>query len=79
MAMSLQQLQDQLARSFDQMQALSVELAAVNTKVEFLNGDRVAKDQVIGELREANRQLVDTVQRSTAGRGVPPKIKLRSK
>ena len=65
-----------VAWSFNQMQALSIELAAVNTKVEFLNGGRIAKDQVIGELREASRQLVDTVQRNTAGRGGIPEIKL---
>ena len=41
--MSLQQLQEQLGRSFDQMQALSIKLAAENTKVEFVNTDRVNK------------------------------------
>ena len=72
--MSLQQVQEQLSRSFDQMQALSTELASVNAKVDFLNTDRVNKDQIIGELRDADRQLVDSVQRGTAGRGAAPEI-----
>ena len=75
--MSLQQLQEQLGRTFDQMQALSTELASVNAKVDFLNTDRISKDQVIVELRDANRQLVDSVQRGAAGRGAAPEtIKL---
>ena len=64
--MSLQEVQEHLSRSFDQMQALSTELASVNAKVDFLNTDRVNKDQIIGELRDAIRQLVDSVQRGAA-------------
>ena len=48
MAMSLQQLQEQLGRTFDQMQALSTELASVKAnvdigaqKIDYLNNDRV--------------------------------------
>ena len=69
MAMSFRQLQDQLAQVFNQIQSMAVELASVNTKVELLNIDRVAKDLIIRELRDASRQLIDMVQRSTAGRG----------
>ena len=39
----------------------------MSTKIDFLNTDRLAKDQQIEELRSANRQFADDVQRSFGG------------
>ena len=61
-SVDLQQVQAQLFQSFDQIQSLSVEIAAMNAKIDFLNTDRIAKDGQFKELRSANRQLVDSAQ-----------------
>ena len=65
-AIDLQQVQAQLLQSFDQIQSLSVEIAAMNTKMDFLNTDRIAKEQQIANLFAANRQLSDDVRRTAA-------------
>ena len=54
MAIMMDQMQAQMARTFEQLHALSLELGQVNTKVDSLNTDRLAKDQVIDELRAAS-------------------------
>ena len=67
MALTIEQIQAQLVRSFEEIHALSQELGTVNGKVDYLNTDRLAKDQQFEELKSANRQLVDAIQRSTGG------------
>ena len=67
MALDIEQIQAQLARSFEQIHALSQEFGTVNGKVNYLNSDRLAKDQQIEELKSANRQLNDAIQRSAGG------------
>ena len=62
-AIDLQQRQAQLLQSFDQIQSLSAEIAAVNTKIDFLNTNRIAKDGQSANLLSANRQLSDAMQR----------------
>ena len=54
-ATDLRQVQSQLLQSFDQIQSLSVEIAAMNPKIDFLNTDRIAKDGRIANLLSANR------------------------
>ena len=49
-AADLQQVQAQMIRSLDQIQSLSMEIASMNTKMDFLNTDRIAKDQQIQNL-----------------------------
>ena len=61
-AVGLQQVQAQLRQSFYQIQSLSVETAAMNTKIDFLNTDRIAKDGQVANLLSANRQLSDAMQ-----------------
>ena len=53
----------------NQTHSLSQELSSVNTKVEFSSNDRVTKDSVIEELRQANRQLVNIISSSDGGGG----------
>ena len=60
---AVDQVQAQLLQSFDQIQSLSAEVAAINTKTEFLNKSRIDKDEQIANLLSANRQLSDGVQR----------------
>ena len=67
MALAIEHIKAQLARSFEQIHALSQELVTVNRKDDFLNTNRLAKDQLIEELKSANRQLVDAVQRTIVG------------
>ena len=59
MAVSLESVQTQLLQSLDQIRALSVEVGSVNSKVDYLNNDRIAKNNIIEELRSGNRQFVD--------------------
>ena len=78
-AVDPQQVQAQLRQPFDQIQSLSVEIAAMNTKINFPDTDRIAKDGQIEELLSANRHLIEWVQRSITGSGSvgqgPPEIK----
>ena len=62
----LQQVLSQLLQSFDQIQSLIGEIAAINTKIDFLYTDRMAKDQQIVNLLSDNRQLSDEVRRASA-------------
>jgi hypothetical protein len=66
-AVDLQQVQAQMIQSLDQIQSLSIEIASVKTKMDFLNTSRIAKDQQIQNLISANRQLLDEIRRSAAG------------
>ena len=72
-AVDVQQAQAQLLQSFDQVQSLSVEIAAMNTEIDLFNTDHIAKYQQIANLMSANRQLSDGVRRTAAsssmGRG----------
>ena len=65
-SVDLQQVQAQLLQSFDQIQSLSVEIATINTKIDFRNTDRTAKDQQISNLMSASRQLSDDIRRGAA-------------
>ena len=69
----LQQVQSQMAQSLDQIRSLSVEIAAMNTKMDFLNNDRIEKATQIANLISANQQLSAEIRRSAAnpstGRG----------
>ena len=56
-AAELQQVQAQAIQSLDQIQSLSLEIASMNTKMDVLNTDRIAKDQQTQNLISANRQL----------------------
>ena len=47
---SLEQVQARLLQSFDKMNAASFELGSMSTEIDFLNTDRLAKDQQIEEL-----------------------------
>ena len=58
-SVDLQQVQAQLLESFDKIQSLSVEIAAMNTKMDLLNTDCISKDQQVTNLMSANRQLSD--------------------
>ena len=66
-AVDLQQVQAQMSQSIDQIQSLSIEIESMNTKMDYLNTDRIAKDQQIQNLISANRQLSDEIRRSAAG------------
>ena len=48
---------------FDQIQSQSVEIAAMNTKMGFLNADRIQKYGQTANLLSANCQLSDAMQR----------------
>ena len=63
-AADLQQVQAQMIQSLDQIQSLSIEIASMDTKIDFLNTDRIAKDTQIQNLISANRQLSDEIRRS---------------
>ena len=63
----LEQIQAELVKTLQQFHALGQELKSVNPKAKFLNTDRSAKDNNIGELRPANRQLVDAVSSNGGG------------
>ena len=66
-SVDLQQVQAQLFQTFDKIQSLSVVIAASSTKMDFLNTDRIAKDQQISNnLMSANRQLSDDIRRGAA-------------
>ena len=67
----MESVQAELQKMFSQTHSLSQELSSVNTKVELLNNDRVAKDSIIEELRQANRQLVNMISSSSGGGGDP--------
>ena len=62
----LQQVQAQMTQSLDQIRSLSVEIAAMNTKVDFLNSDRIEKATQIANLISANQQLSQEIRRSAA-------------
>jgi hypothetical protein len=80
MASSSADLQQMVTQSLDQIRSLSVEIAAMNTKVEFLNNDRIDKATQIATLISANQQLSQEIRRAAAspsmGRGKDPEIKL---
>ena len=65
----MEQVQAEPPRTFNQVHALSQELSSVKTKVEFLNTDRVNKDKIVDELRQANRQLVNMIPSGSGGGG----------
>ena len=79
-ATDLQQVQAQMIQSLDQIQSLSIEIASMNTNMEFLNTDRIAKDQQIQNLISASRQLSDELRRTASSasmsRGKDTEIKL---
>ena len=60
---AIYQLQDPLLQSLAQIQSRSVEIAAMNTKIDFLNTDHIQKDGQIADLLSVNRQLTDDMQR----------------
>ena len=62
----LQQMQTQMVQSLDQIQSLSIEIAAMNTKMDFLNNDRIEKATQIANLISANQQLSAEIRRSAA-------------
>ena len=66
-AVDFQQVQAQMIQSLDQIQSLSIEIVSINTTMDFLNTDRIAKDQQIQNLISANRQLSDEIRCSAAG------------
>ena len=47
MAISLESVQTQLLQSLDQIRALSVEVGSMNSKVDYFNYDRIAKDNMV--------------------------------
>ena len=59
MAASLDQMQVQMARSFEQIHSLSQELRSANTKIEHLNLQTE-------ELKSARCQIANTIQRSAS-------------
>ena len=50
----IQQMQTQMVQSLDQIQSLSIEIASMNTKMDFLNNDRIEKATQIANLISAN-------------------------
>ena len=79
-AADIQQVQAQMIQSLDQIQSVSIEIASMNTKMDFLNTDRIAKDQQIQNLLSASRQLSDELRRTASSasmsRGRDTEIKL---
>ena len=69
MAVTLESVQIELQRMFNLTHALSQELSSVNSTVDYLNNDRVAKDANIEELKQANCQLVNMMASSGGGGG----------
>ena len=69
-AADLQQVQAQMIQSLDQIPSLSIEIAAMNTKMDFLNTDRIEKATQIQNLISANRQLSDEIRRSVTSSSV---------
>ena len=59
MAVTIDQMRVQMARAFEQIHSLSQELGSANTKIDYLNTQTE-------ELKSANRQIVDTIQRSAS-------------
>ena len=47
MAVTFDNVQVQLLQSLDQIRALSAEVGSINSKVDYLNNDRIAKDNII--------------------------------
>ena len=65
-AADLQQVQAQMIQSLDQIQSLSIEIAAMNTKMDFLNSDRIEKATQIQHLISTNQLLSAEIRRSAA-------------
>ena len=59
-------MQTQMVQSLDQIQSLSIEIASMNTKMDFLNNDRIEKATQIANLISANQQLSAEMRRSAA-------------
>ena len=79
MAVTLESVQAKLLQSLDQIRALSAEVGNINSDVDYLNNDRIAKDSIIEEPRPANRQLVDRISSLGAASSItrgPRDIKL---
>ena len=47
MAVPFESIQTQLMQSRDQIRALSVEVGSMNSKVDYLNNDRIANDSIL--------------------------------
>ena len=58
MALTLEQMQVQVARAFELIHSLSQELGSANSKIEYLSTQTE-------ELKSAKRQVVDAIQRSS--------------
>ena len=76
MALTVEQIQAQMSKSFDQIRSLSAEFGDFNAKVDYLHNDRILKEQQIEELKSANRQLLDALQSATGGAARTSDIKL---
>ena len=70
MAVFIESVQTQLLQSLDQICAVSVKVGSMNSKVDYFNNDRIAKDNIFEELRSANRQLVDRIASLGGARSV---------
>ena len=66
---NLQEIQAQLLKSHEQVSNLNQEIVAINSKLNFLESDRMNKEQIIADLQNANRQLNEIVQRQSATAG----------
>ena len=75
---SVRELQQQLMQSHEYIRQMNQEIQVIKTdaqsmlgKINFLNDDRVAKDNVIQQLQSANAQLSAQVSAAGGGHGRP--------